>query len=161
MIYCNIQIVIYMYGSKHNILGSSLQLEFILLIYYYLTTHNWQKWKSTFLTCPCHKIYSEQAVGLESSNYTLKITIFMNMWNFGQFCEIWYFVRNCLIKVWILKSFWTYVTHIIVNTLYMLYTFRFYSIDFQLNTDFPSQFSIFYPKITQPYSKIGFSRKCF
>ena len=21
-----------------------------------LTAHNWQKWKSTFLTCPCHKI---------------------------------------------------------------------------------------------------------
>ena len=38
--------------------------------------HNWQKWKSTFLTCPCHKIYREEAVGLKSSNYTLKIKIF-------------------------------------------------------------------------------------
>ena len=27
-------------------------------------------------------------------------------------------------------------------------TFRFYLIDFQLNTDFPPQFCVFYPKIT-------------
>ena len=26
--------------------------------------HNWQKWKSRFLTCPCHKTYREEAVGL-------------------------------------------------------------------------------------------------
>ena len=50
-----------------------------------LTAHNWQKWKSTFLTCHCHEIYSEEAVGLKSSNYTLKIIIFVNMWNLGQF----------------------------------------------------------------------------
>ena len=40
-------------------------------------------------------------------------------------------------------------------------TFRFNLIDFQLNTDFPFQFCIFYRKITYRYSKIGFSRKCF
>ena len=51
------------------------------------TAHNWQKWKSRFLTCPCHKIYREEAVGLKSYNYTLKITIFVNMWNLGQFRE--------------------------------------------------------------------------
>ena len=53
----------------------------------WLTVHNWQKWKSIFLTCPCHKIYREEAVGLKSSNYALKITIFVNMWNLGQFCK--------------------------------------------------------------------------
>ena len=52
-----------------------------------LTAHNWQKWKSTFLTCPCHKIYRVDAVGLKSSNYTLKITIFVKMHNLGQVCE--------------------------------------------------------------------------
>ena len=26
--------------------------------------------KSTFLTCHCHEIYREEAVGLKSSNYT-------------------------------------------------------------------------------------------
>ena len=36
---------------------------------------------------PCHEIYREEAVGLKSSNYTLKITIFVNMWNLGQFRE--------------------------------------------------------------------------
>ena len=35
-----------------------------------LTAQNWQKCKSRFLACPCHEIYKEEAVGLESSNYT-------------------------------------------------------------------------------------------
>ena len=34
-----------------------------------LTAHNWQKWKSRFLTCHCHEIYREEAVGLKNSNY--------------------------------------------------------------------------------------------
>ena len=38
-------------------------------------------------------------------------------------------------------------------------TFHFNLINFQLNTDFPSQFYIFYRKITERHSKIGFSRK--
>ena len=33
-----------------------------------LTGHNWQKWKSAFLTCHCHEIYREEAVGLKISN---------------------------------------------------------------------------------------------
>ena len=33
------------------------------------------------------KIYREEAVGLKKSNYTLKITIFVNMWNLEQFRE--------------------------------------------------------------------------
>ena len=43
------------------------------------------KWKGVFLTCPCHKIYRDEAVGLINSNYTSKIMIFANMWNLGQF----------------------------------------------------------------------------
>ena len=35
-----------------------------------LTAHNWQKWKRVFLTCPCHKIYRVEAVGLKRCNYT-------------------------------------------------------------------------------------------
>ena len=35
-----------------------------------LTAHNWQKWKRVFLTCPCHKIYRDEAVGLKSCKYT-------------------------------------------------------------------------------------------
>ena len=30
-----------------------------------LAAHNWQKWKSTFLTCHCHKIFRVEAVGLK------------------------------------------------------------------------------------------------
>ena len=46
-----------------------------------LTTHNWQNWKSTFPSYPCHKIYKEEAVGLKKINYIEKIAIFVNMWN--------------------------------------------------------------------------------
>ena len=45
-----------------------------------LTTHNWQKWKSTFLTCHCHEIYREEAVGLTSSKY--------DFWEYGKFGAI-------------------------------------------------------------------------
>ena len=45
---------------------------------------------------------------------------------------------------------------------YLLHiTFRFYSINFQLDKDFPSRCCIFYRKITKRYSKIGISRKWF
>ena len=59
------------------------------------------------------------------------------------FMKIWYFVNNCLITVWILKSCYTYVTHLIV-IFCRTTTFRFYIIDFQLNADLPFQFSVFY-----------------
>ena len=49
----------------------------------HLTAHNWQKWKCTFLTSPCHKIYREEAVGLKIANYTFKNSIFVYMWNLG------------------------------------------------------------------------------
>ena len=44
-----------------------------------LTAHKWQKWKRVFPTCPCHKIYRDEAVGLKSYKYTWKITIFVKM----------------------------------------------------------------------------------
>ena len=37
------------------------------------------KMKSTFLTCHSHEIHREEVVGLKSSNYTLKIMIFVNI----------------------------------------------------------------------------------
>ena len=48
-----------------------------------LTAHNWQKWKSTFLTCPCHEIYRVEAVGLQNSNYTFKNYDFCEYVKFG------------------------------------------------------------------------------
>ena len=59
-----------------------------------LTGGNWQKWKRVFLTCPCHKIYRDEAVGLKSCKYTWK--------------------NNFLIEARIQKFFCTCVTHIIV-----------------------------------------------
>ena len=52
-----------------------------------LTAHNWQKWKRVFLTCPCHKIYRDETVGLKSCKYTWKIMIFVKMWNLEQYLE--------------------------------------------------------------------------
>ena len=53
----------------------------------FLTGGNWQKWKRVFLTCHCHKIYKDEAVGLKSCKNTWKITIFVKMWNLGQYRE--------------------------------------------------------------------------
>ena len=58
-----------------------------------LTAHNWQNWKRVFLTCPCHEIYKDEAVGLNSCKYTWKIMIYVNMWNLGQFHAILIFCQ--------------------------------------------------------------------
>ena len=52
-----------------------------------LTGGNWQKWKRVFLTSPCHEIYRDEAVGLKSCKNTWKSTIFVKMWNLGQYRE--------------------------------------------------------------------------
>ena len=53
-----------------NIYHNNQWFESKITIYMRLTAHNWQSWKSTFPSFPCHKIYREEAVGLKSSNYT-------------------------------------------------------------------------------------------
>ena len=40
--------------------------------------------KRVLMTCPGHKIYRDEAVGLKSCKYTWKITIFVKMWNLDQ-----------------------------------------------------------------------------
>ena len=57
------------------------------LIMIVLTAHSWQKWKRVYPTCPCHKIYGDEAVGLKSCKNTWKITIFVKMWNLGKYRE--------------------------------------------------------------------------
>ena len=52
-----------------------------------LTAHNLQNWINIFLRCHCYRIYSVEAAGLKSSNNTLRIKIFVTMWNLGQFHE--------------------------------------------------------------------------
>ena len=112
-----------------------------------LTGGNWQKWKRVFLTCPCHKIYRDEAVGLKSCKYTWKITKFVKMGNLGQYLEILIFGQYLLnwssnLKI-LLHMCDTY------NFGYLKHsTLRFNLIDFQLNTDFLSQFCVFYRKIT-------------
>ena len=85
--------------------------------------------------------------------------VYIFQWYFKNmiFCEyvkfgviLWKFdilLITCLIKVQILKSFCTYVTHLIViicRTSHFVSTW----IDFQLTTDFPSQFCVFNRKVT-------------
>ena len=72
------------------------------------TAHNWQKWKRVFLTCPCHEIYRDEAVGLKSCKYTWKIMIYVNVWNLGQFREK---LRTASLKFESKKSF-AHVWHI-------------------------------------------------
>ena len=125
----------------HNSNGSSQWHNCIL------TTHNWQKWKRVFLTCPCHDIYRYETVGLKSCKYTWKITIYVKVRNLGQFRENLIFCQKLLnwssnLKI-ILHMYDTYYCDYLQHS-----TFRFNSINFQLNTDFPFQFCGFYSKIT-------------
>ena len=70
------------------------------------------------------------------------------MGNLGQYRENLIFCQynNFLIEARIQKFFCTCVTH---NCDYPKHsTLRFNLIDFQLNTDFPSQFYVFYREVT-------------
>ena len=48
-----------------------------------LTTHNWQKLKRVFLTCLCHEIYRDEAVGLKKTQIYLKNYDFCEYVEFG------------------------------------------------------------------------------
>ena len=52
-----------------------------------LTAHNWQNWKksSPLMLLPWND--SLEAVALKNSTILLKITNFVDMWNFGKFLE--------------------------------------------------------------------------
>ena len=64
-----------------------------------LTAHNWQKWKRVFLTCPCHKIYRDEGVGLKKvANILEKLRYLWKCEIWGNILKIWYFVNNCFIK---------------------------------------------------------------
>ena len=71
--------------SSHSVLYSGVNMMLIQLVNG--AGGNWQKWKRVFLTCPCHEIYRDEAVGLKSCKNTWKITIFVKMWNLGQYRE--------------------------------------------------------------------------
>ena len=130
-----------------------------VLIYKGITAHNWQKWKSRFLTCHCHEIYREEAVGLKSFQLCFENYNFCEYVKFGAIS--WKFD---ILSITALKLNLTLLLHICDSFKcdYLPHTkFRFHLIDLQLNIDFPSQFCIFYRKITLSYSKIGFSRKWY
>ena len=73
----------------------------------------------TFLTRPSHRW---EAIGQKGSILYLQITIYMNMWNLGNFLlKKMYFVNNLLIKVQICK-FLIHIIVIIFHTLYFVFT---------------------------------------
>ena len=54
--------------------------------------HNWQKWKRVFLTCPCHGICRDEAVGLRSLKIYFKNYDLCEYVEFGAiswFAKIW------------------------------------------------------------------------
>ena len=51
---------------------------------YLLTT---DKMKKSIPDMSCQKMYRDEAVGLKNCKYTWKITIFVEMWNLGQYRE--------------------------------------------------------------------------
>ena len=62
-------------------------------------SHICQKSESRILIMTLPYFFRAGTVGLYVSNYTFKITIFVNVWNLGQFRDKCIFVNNCLIKV--------------------------------------------------------------
>ena len=58
--------------------------------YLNLSAHSWQKWKSTFLTCQCHKIYREEAVCLKTSIILEKLRFLWICEVLANFMKIWY-----------------------------------------------------------------------
>ena len=95
----------------------------------WLTAHNEQKWKRVFLTCPCHEIHRDGAVGLKKNANLLGKLRFLRI------CGIW---GNSFAHVWHIYNY-NYLQH---------NKFRFNLIDFQLNRDVPSQLCVFTVKST-------------
>ena len=58
-------------------------IDFAVIISQNLMAHNWQKWKRVFLTCPCHEIYRDEAVGLKKMQLYLKNYDFCEHVEFG------------------------------------------------------------------------------
>ena len=95
------------------------------------------KKKSTFLTCHCHRNYRVEAVGLKKKcNCTLKITIFVSMWNLGQFrkkidiLSITHqskFESKILLHIWLIWLWLTTAYHIsfLLNRFSVKYRFPF------------------------------------
>ena len=54
-------------------MDASLFIGIERLISSSLTGGNWQKWKRLFLTCPCHEIYRDEAVGLKVAKILEKL----------------------------------------------------------------------------------------
>ena len=110
-----------------------------------LTGGNWQKWKRVFLTCPCHEIYRDEAVGLKTCKNTWKITIYCENVKFGAISlKFDNFVNNCLLKLEFQKFFCTRVTHIIMiiwSTAHFISTLSIFSYIW-----FLSNFAFFYRK---------------
>ena len=76
------------FTNRHLNIAPRFSFSLVYLCFdFLLTAHNWRKWKRVFLTCPCHNIYRDEAVGLKSCKNTWKVTIFVKMWNLGQYRE--------------------------------------------------------------------------
>ena len=104
---------------------------------------NWQKWmrRYRFLTCHCHKKIkgrSSRSINLHSPSMPKNCYFCEKVKNWGTSVEIWYFVNNCFIKLFLkilLHMCDTYHCDYVTHT-----TFRFYLIDSQL-------FGFFFSKV--------------
>ena len=139
-----------------------------ILTLFYIYGSQVEKLKSTFRTCLCHEIYKVEAVCLKNQSRVTHVTstevvskvctYHLNM-KFGAI--LWKF--DILSITASSKLEFKNALHLCdtYNCDYLPHTtVHFNLMHFQLNTDSPSQFCIFWRKITLCYSKISFSRKC-
>ena len=89
-----------------------------------LMSHNWQKWKSTFLVCSCHKVYREKANGskfqlcFKKYDFCEYVKFGAISWKFDCF-----FINSAQLKVESKNSFAHNETHVIlINKCQMHYT---------------------------------------
>ena len=112
-----------------------------------LTGGNWQNEKEYSWHVPAIKFIGMKQLVSKVGNILEKLR---NLWTWeiwGNIVKIWYFVNN--FYNWSSNS--KFLLHMCdtYNCDYLKYsTLRFNLIDFQLNTDFPSQICVFYRKIT-------------
>ena len=97
--------------------------------------HNCQKWKSRFFTCPCHKIYREEAVGLKKFQLCLKNYDFCEYvkfraisWKFDILSTAaWLWYKNPFAHMWHIQLWLSAIHHILflLNRFSVKYRFPF------------------------------------
>ena len=83
---------------SRNFLQIFLSPYFVKIIQHlHLTAHNWQNWKSVFLLCYFHEIYTVEAIDQENYNILEKLRFLWICKLLGNFLKSRYFANSFLV----------------------------------------------------------------